>query len=170
MTSESKKILLVLRHAKSSWKDTNISDKERPLNKRGRNQGVKMGTLLKDLNDIPDYIIRSDAKRAVETSELIIKSSEYNGQINTNSLLYDENSTEQYIKVLSQIPNNYCKVLIIGHNPSVEDVIEKLTNKIETMKTCSLAKIGLNIKDWKDITSSHHNELINIWHPNFRDE
>ena len=100
MTLESKKILLILRHAKSSWKDTNIPDKERPLNKRGRNQGLKMGSLLKDLNNLPDYIIRSDAKRAVETSELVVKSSEYNGQMNTNSSLYDQNSADQYIKVL----------------------------------------------------------------------
>ena len=170
MTLESKKILLILRHAKSSWKDINIPDKERPLNKRGRNQGLKMGSLLKDLNNLPDYIIRSDAKRAVETSELVVKSSEYNGQMNTNSSLYDQNSADQYIKVLAQTPNNYSKVLIIGHNPSVENIIEKLTDKIETMKTCSLAKIDLNIKDWKDIQNSYHNELTNIWHPNFREE
>ena len=60
------KMLLLLRHAKSSWKDEDISDHERPLNKRGKKDAPKMGKLLKNLNLTPDKIISSSAKRAAQ--------------------------------------------------------------------------------------------------------
>lgn len=171
MTSEdNKKILLVLRHAKSSWNDNSIPDQERPLNKRGRNQGSKMGKLIKKLDLVPDYIISSTAKRAIDTSKLIVEFSGFNGKINTDSSLYNQTS-EQYVKVLAGIPDIYSKVLIVGHNPSIENLIEKLTNRIELMKTCSLARIDIKIKSWKDITNERDKSiLINIWRPNVKTE
>ncbi len=133
-----KKILLVLRHAKSSWKDSELLDHDRPLNKRGKNQGSKMGKLVKEMDLVPDYIISSTAKRAIDTSELIAEFSGYSGRITLDSSLYHQASPEQYTKVLASISDNHNKVLIVGHNPSVENLIEKLTNRIELMKTCSL--------------------------------
>jgi phosphohistidine phosphatase len=167
---DNKKTLLVLRHAKSNWNDNSLTDHERPLNKRGRNQGSKMGKLLKELDLIPDYILSSTAKRAIDTSELIVEFSGFKGKINSDSSLYHQTS-EQYIKVLADIPDIYSKVLIVGHNPSIENLIEKLTNRIELMKTCYLARIDINIKSWKDITSERDKSvLIDIWRPNVKKE
>ncbi len=170
-SNDDKKILLILRHAKSSWKDNALHDHERPLNKRGKNQGLKIGKLLKELDLVPDYIISSTAKRAIDTSELVAEFSAYDGKINTDSSLYNQSSVEQYIKVLASISNNYHKILIVGHNPTVENLIEKLTNRIELMKTCSLARIDIKIKNWKDIVNEmYKNDLINIWHPSSKKE
>ena len=166
-----KKILLVLRHAKSSWKDSELPDHDRPLNKRGKNQGSKMGKLVKEMDLVPDYIISSTAKRAIDTSELIAEFSGYSGRIALDSSLYHQDSSEQYTKVLASISDNHSKVLIVGHNPSVENLIEKLTNRIELMKTCSLVRIDIKIKSWKDIISEKDKSvLINIWHPNVKNE
>jgi phosphohistidine phosphatase len=167
---DNKKTLLVLRHGKSSWNDNSLLDHERPLNKRGRNQGSKMGKLLKELDLVPDFIISSTAKRAIDTAELIVEFSGFNGKINSDSSLYNQTS-EQYIKVLAELPDNYSKVLIVGHNPSLENLIEKLTNRTELMKTCYLARIDINIKSWKDITRERDKSvLVNKWRPNEKNE
>ena len=164
-----RKILLILRHAKSSWKNNSfLPDHDRPLNKRGQKQGIRMGKLLKELGNIPDYIITSSAKRAVDTSKLIVESSGYGGRVELESSLYHQASAEQCVKILSKVPNGYIKVLLIGHNPSLEGLINKLTNRTDIMKTCSLAQIDLRIKSWKDIDCEDKviGSLVNIWHPN----
>jgi phosphohistidine phosphatase len=163
-----RKILLILRHAKSSWKNISfLPDHDRPLNKRGQKQGIRMGKLLKELG-IPDYIVASTAKRAVETSKLVVESSGYSGRVDLDSSLYHQASAEQFVKILSKIPDRYNKVLLIGHNPSLEGLINKLTNRTEIMKTCSLAQIDVRIKSWKDIVYEENviGILVNVWHPN----
>jgi phosphohistidine phosphatase len=99
-----------------------------------------------------------------------VEFSGFNGKINSDSSLYNQTS-EQYIKVIADIPDIYSRVLIVGHNPSIENLIEKLTNRIELMKTCYLARIDINIKRWKDIISERDKSvLINIWRPNIKKE
>src|SRR6188508_372376 len=81
-----------------------------------------MGTLLKELQLVLDYVIRSTAKRAVDTVNSVAEFCGYEGEINHDSLLYQA-SAEQYAKVLSVIPDDYHRVLIVGHNPAVEDML-----------------------------------------------
>ena len=58
------KELLILRHAKSSWKDPSLDDHDRPLNKRGKKASKRMGQLLADEGIVPDLILSSTARRA----------------------------------------------------------------------------------------------------------
>ena len=64
------KVLLLMRHAKSSWGDPTIKDHDRPLNNRGKKDAPRMGKLLKENNLIPDIILSSTAKRAEMTQSL----------------------------------------------------------------------------------------------------
>lgn len=170
LTDDKKKVLLILRHAKSTLKYGDIPDHERPLNKRGKKQAPEMGVLLKQLQLVPDYVISSTAKRAVDTAKAVAEYCGYDGEINHDSLLYQA-SAEQYAKVLSVVPDDCHRVLIVGHNPAVEDLIEKLTNAIELMKTCSLAQIDLNVKSWRDLIIERNNyTLVSVWHPTAKDE
>ena len=61
------KLLSLLRHAKSSWKDTSLVDHDRPLAKRGERNAPRMGRLLKDEKLVPDLIVSSTARRARDT-------------------------------------------------------------------------------------------------------
>ena len=65
------KTLLALRHAKSSWGNANLTDFERPLNKRGQRDAPRMGELLKERDLTPDLIITSSAERALATAEAV---------------------------------------------------------------------------------------------------
>ena len=68
------KSLLILRHAKSSWKNLDLSDHDdRPLNKRGKNDAPRLGKLLRKENLIPDVIISSTAIRAHDTAKAVAK-------------------------------------------------------------------------------------------------
>jgi phosphohistidine phosphatase len=166
-----KRILLILRHGKSVLKEDGLSDYDRSLNQQGKNQASATGKLIRNIDLVPDYIISSTARRAIDTSEIVAKFSDYNGKINTNPSLYHQNSAENYINVLADMSDEYYKVLVVGHNPSIEDLIEKLTNRIEIMRTCSLARIDIKIKSWRDIIKYGKDkiEFYKIWYSDVKD-
>ena len=81
------KTLLILRHAKSSWKFPDLSDHDRPLNRRGKQDAPRMGRLLKEKGLVPDLVISSTATRAKDTATAVAKHSGYKGRkINFESL------------------------------------------------------------------------------------
>ena len=82
------KTLLLLRHAKSSWKDKDASDHDRPLNKRGKRNAALMGWLLQKEVLVPDIIVSSTAVRARDTAVRVAKSCYYKGQITYADSLY----------------------------------------------------------------------------------
>ena len=82
------KSLLILRHAKSSWKHPELSDHNRPLSKRGKNDAPRMGNLLKKEKLIPDMIISSTAIRAHLTAEAVAKACGYKAEVTLNRSLY----------------------------------------------------------------------------------
>ncbi len=75
-----KRVLTLVRHAKSSWNDANLSDFERPLNSRGLKNAPEMGKRLADENYLVDSIISSPAVRAITTAEFIASEIEFNIQ------------------------------------------------------------------------------------------
>jgi len=82
------KSVLILRHAKSSWKHPDVNDHDRPLNKRGKRDAPHMGEILQNEHLVPDLIISSSAKRARSTAKAVAKAAEYKGDITFNQSLY----------------------------------------------------------------------------------
>jgi phosphohistidine phosphatase len=145
------KTLLFLRHAKSSWKDITLVDHKRPLNKRGKKDAPIMGDYLKNNKLTPDLIISSTAKRAKDTSKLVAEHCGYNKDIQSSKLLYVTITPRDYLITIGGISNKYHRVLLIGHNPILEEVLETVTGEQIRMKTCSLVHISLPIKFWKEV-------------------
>lgn len=160
------KVLLILRHAKSSWKNKKVNDHDRPLNKRGRKEAVKMGEYLKNMNLMPDTIITSSALRAIETTTLLCRQSGYNGLVEVNFSFHEGNTTS-YLQSISTSHEDKDMLLIVGHNPTLEQLISLLTNKTVRLPTCTLVQIKLNIANWNKVI--HHSgskpEIVNIWRP-----
>src|ERR1044072_9796764 len=123
-----KKKLLLLRHAKSSWDDPSLSDYDRPLNNRGKQNASTMGNFLKKENLIPDLIISSPAKRANKTADIIAKKSGYDKTILESKVLYAA-TIDDYRDVIQNIKNEYKSVLLVGHNPTIEDVVERVAGE-----------------------------------------
>ena len=158
------KTLLVLRHAKSSWKDDNLPDRERPLNKRGQEDAPKMGELLRRQNVIPDLVLSSTAQRARSTAELATDACGYEGQVEYKDELYSFEA-EPYLNALSRLAEAYQCVMIVGHNPAMEELVEALTGEYLPMPTAALAQIELPIEHWSDLANRRSGKLVNLWRP-----
>jgi phosphohistidine phosphatase len=158
------KSLLVLRHAKSSRKDPDLTDHDRPLNKRGKRDAPRVGRLLKKEHLVPDIIISSTAMRARATAEAVAKASGYKEDITFNRSLYAA-GPQAYIDVLHDLPDDRVRALIIGHNPGLEELVEMLTGEIHPMPTCSLAHVKLRVGKWLDIDNKIKGQVAEIWRP-----
>jgi phosphohistidine phosphatase len=145
------KTLFILRHAKSSWDDPKLSDFDRPLNKRGLEAAPFMGKLMKKRKIQPDIILSSPAKRALQTAELVKKAGELKANIILNKEIY-EATASKLLSILSKLEEKYSSVLLVGHNPSLEELLKTLTGKDESMPTAALAKIKLRISEWEQIS------------------
>lgn len=159
------KTLLLLRHGKSSWKDKKLSDHDRPLKKRGRAAAQRIGRLLRDLILVPDHILTSSAVRAMETTQLAAKTAEYRGDIETVPALYHADQ-RTLATIVSHVPNRFASVLIVGHNPDLEEWLAQLIGRAEEFPTAALAQVVLPLDSWLDFSLDTHGELKALWRPN----
>jgi phosphohistidine phosphatase len=158
------KTLLLLRHAKSSWKHPELADHDRPLNKRGKRTAPLMGALLQDEDLIPDLMLCSSAVRAHTTGLLVAKACAYDGEIKRIRKLYLA-EPQAYIEVLRQVAEKHARVLVVGHNPGLEALIEALTGEAMAMPTAALAQVELSLKRWSDLDTDTDCKLVNVWWP-----
>ena len=158
------KTLLILRHAKSSWNNANLTDHERPLNKRGKADAPRMGKLLADEELTPDLIITSSAERALTTAEQVALASGYEAEIIVTRELYHADP-EDYLEVLREKAGSNERVMVVGHNPGMEALVEELTGSYELMPTAALAQVKLPIASWGELVEGVVGELVGVWRP-----
>jgi phosphohistidine phosphatase len=158
------KTLLILRHAKSSWKDLHLADHDRPLNKRGKKDAPRMGQLLLDEGLLPDLIISSTAKRARNTVEGLLEGSGYSPEVQYTRDFY-HGYTDTFIDILGALDDKYEQVMIVGHNPGLEELLEVLTGDYERVPTAALAQVQLPIHSWADLGDEPQGELVAVWRP-----
>jgi len=139
------KTLLILRHAKSSWEFADLSDHDRPLSSRGKRDAPRIGRKLLKEGLIPQLIISSPAVRAYSTAEKVAKACGYDGEISVESSLYGSGYKE-YLNVLQTQNDQYDIIMLVGHNPHSEQLLETLTGKMITMPTCTVAYVRLPIE------------------------
>ena len=159
------KTLLLMRHAKSSWKDPELADHERPLNKRGKLNAPRMGRLLRDQDLTPDLILSSTARRARQTADAVADLSGYQGELRLEDELYAA-PTETCLEVLQGLQEDALNcVLLVGHNPGLEELLDLLTGEAALLPTAAIAQIALPINRWGDLTSDVEGRLLNLWNP-----
>lgn len=116
------KHLLLLRHAKSSWDDPTLDDHERPLAPRGRKAARLIAAHLRDNHVQVSLVLCSSAQRARDTLELV----QPPGQVLIERGLYDA-SAQQLLERLREVPDEHDAVMLVGHNPAIEDLAGALT-------------------------------------------
>lgn len=158
------KTLLLLRHAKSSWKQDELPDQERPLNKRGKKEAPKVGKYLKENNLVPDLILSSTARRAHDTARAVAEECGFDGQIDLYQDLYLSDPA-CYLDILRCLPDDARRVLVVGHNPDVEDLLTLLTDVSEHMTTAALAVVDLPISSWQELNEATDGRLQTLWSP-----
>jgi phosphohistidine phosphatase len=146
------KILYLLRHAKSSWDDPDLSDFNRPLNKRGLKTAPKMGAVMRKRKLQPDLILSSPAARAKETTRLVSEAAGLKTEVRYEQGIY-EASVDRLLKIVSQIDESVNTAMLVGHNPGFEELLSALTGESQRMPTAALACIELKVKKWSDASA-----------------
>jgi phosphohistidine phosphatase len=157
------KSLLILRHAKSSWEDTELDDHDRPLAERGKRDAPLVGELIRERGLVPDLVLSSTAKRARKTAWKTAASCGYAGAIELDARLY-HGDPETIMSVLRELPEECERALIVGHNPALEELLEALTGHFEPLTTAALARVDLAIGTWDELGPAT-GEIVGLWRP-----
>lgn len=123
-----------------------------------------MGELLRQHGLIPELVISSDAVRARLTAEAVAEAARYAGEILLDQHLYMA-SPADILSVLRTLPGNAETVMIVGHNPGLEELVERLTGEQQDLPTAALAQIVLPIEQWRDLKLSTRGTLLGHWRP-----
>jgi len=158
------KTLLILRHAKSSWKKPDLPDHDRPLNKRGKKEAPKVGQYLKEKDLVPDLILCSTARRAMETAQAVADACGFEGKVDYQKDLY-LSEPAIYLDILHCLPDEARRVMVVGHNPDVEELLTMLTEVDEHLTTSALAVVDLPISSWEELNEATDGKLQILWVP-----
>tara|TARA_E500000081_G_scaffold96110_1_gene97185 strand:+ start:4334 stop:4816 length:483 start_codon:yes stop_codon:yes gene_type:complete len=143
------KEIFFLRHAKSSWDDFALKDFDRPLSTRGIQDAELMGNFFRSKKIKLDLVLSSPSKRTKETIEHFFSKDKPKLEFIDN--IYHA-SMEDILDELYQISEEINTVMIVGHNPSMHDITEFLTQKfLNKYPTCALAQITTENK-WTELT------------------
>ena len=137
------KTLILVRHAKSSWDETGLSDSERPLNERGKKDAPEMAGRLRKRGVKVDHFISSPAERAFRTARYFAK--EFDAKkddIQVEKALYGALAS-QFEQVVAAFKDKYRTVFLFSHNPGITDYANTLTTvQTDNIPTCGVFEIG----------------------------
>ncbi len=147
------KLLTLVRHAKSSWKDADLTDFERPLNKRGERNAPVMGRKFAAALPRPDLFVASPAKRALATAQIFTAEAALPAPpLALEPDLY-EADVPDFLRVIRGLDPAAQHVAIFAHNPALTEVANLLSDAgIPNIPTSGLVRIRLNVERWTDVT------------------
>jgi phosphohistidine phosphatase len=155
--------LWLMRHAKSAWDDPTLADHDRPLNRRGRNAAPRMACILAAQAPLPQFVLCSTAVRTRQTWDLIAPALP-TVPVDYRESLYHAATTTLWTE-LRTISDSIASLLMIGHNPGLEDWLAELTGQRESLPTGALVQLTTTADRWSDLTHGQRCQLINLWRP-----
>lgn len=161
------KTLWLLRHAKSSWKDAALPDHDRPLKKRGRKAAVVIAAVLVEQEPFPDAVLCSTAVRARETWQIV--SETIAPQRTVPSVEYQADlyhaSSETMRDIIAGLPKDHAAVLLVGHNPGLEEFVWDITGTETEIPTAALVRINFAEDSWASAAAAGNGTLAGLWRP-----
>lgn len=145
------KRLYLLRHAKSSWDDPELADHDRPLASRGRRAAKAMKRYMRQREIAAELVLCSTARRARETFERI-EPALADAEVRYEPDLYAA-TAEALLERLRRVPDEIDSVLLIGHNPAIEQLARDLARPELPAKfpTAALATLEVSATSWRDV-------------------
>ena len=146
------KTLFLVRHASSNLDYGNLKDFERILSDQGKIEAKLMGKRLFKMNNIPEHIISSGAQRAISTACILSHELNYDkDQIEINNSIYNT-SYDNLVSIIKDTLNDYQKLMIVGHNPSLHNVSQILSSEnINNFPPATICCIDFDNHDWNQI-------------------
>lgn len=145
------KTLIVVRHAKSSWDDPELSDFNRPLNDRGERDAPRMAKVLKERELAIDAVLSSPAVRALTTCQVFVEGLGLRkSDIQLVKELYHAGD-EMILNVVKGISDGASVAMLFGHNPGLTDFVNNLLEEeIDNIPTTGIVGCTLKIEKWRD--------------------
>ena len=149
------KTLVLCRHAKSDWPE-GVADVNRPLKERGYKDAEFLGKLLAKKQFLPDRIVSSPAKRALNTAEIMRKNLNYKKDILVQPSVYYE-GTSSLISFVRDLPRELDTVMIFGHNPTMENAVRFILKADAPfiMPTSAMACLEIDGYSWTGIEEAN---------------
>ncbi|MBU0664792.1 MAG: histidine phosphatase family protein [Proteobacteria bacterium] len=163
------KNLFLVRHAKSSWADPSLADRERPLNKRGLRDAPLMGQRLAGRKVRVDAIWSSPAQRALETARFFASTLKYpRKEIELRDRLYT-NTIDDLLLEIRSCPDEIKSLLVVGHNPVISGFANFLIGHakdthIESIPTCGIVAINFQRPSWQ-LLKEHEGRFLFFDYP-----
>jgi phosphohistidine phosphatase len=149
----------LLRHAKSSWAETEKADFDRPLAARGEKTAPRMGAFLAEQQVLPELILCSTARRARTTLDLVLPHLGASPEVVFEDEVYHA-SAPALLKRLRKVPDGTQHVMIVGHNPALQSLavdlaatgdkhdLRALTSKLPT---AAIVVLSFEVKRWRQV-------------------
>ncbi len=159
------KTLYLVRHAKSSWNNANLSDHDRPLNDRGERDAPQMGKRLLKRKPHPATIISSSAVRAATTATILAEAIGYPiSDLAIDERLYGA-EPKDVILIIHELDDGIDCVMLVGHNPTFTELINALSeSQIQNVPTCGMAVLKFQTNTWSKIGRAK-GELLDFDYP-----
>ncbi|MDO7854672.1 SixA phosphatase family protein [Hymenobacter convexus] len=150
------KTLYLLRHAKSSWSFDELSDQERPLNDRGRDDAPAMGKALAKRRICPDLVVSSPAVRAMSTAVLVAREMQYpHDKITVEPGIYGAD-VDGLLAVIRELPDAAASVLLVGHNPTITETANELSpTSFNEMPTAAVVCLHFDTDKWEEVSKQN---------------
>ena len=150
------KTLVLVRHAKSSWKDESLADRDRPLNRRGERDAPEMARRLADLVGRPDLILSSPARRALATARVVADVVGYPVEaIREDERIYQA-TPAAILEVIRGVDNGIDRVFLFGHNPGLTELVNELSEPaVDNVPTCGVVELRLTTGRWSDVSRAN---------------
>ena len=160
------KTLTLLRHAKSSWKDANLQDRERPLNGRGQRDAPVMAQRINEAGIRPSLILSSPAVRAWTTAKIIAHEIGYPLEfLQQEDRLYHA-STNKILNIIAEQDTGFNNLMIVGHNPGLTDFANFLVADLtDNIPTSGIVSFEIDSDDWS-LDGDQETKLMVFDYPN----
>ena len=158
------KTLTIVRHAKSSWREVGLTDRERPLNKRGKRDAPAMGARIEEYGIRPSLIISSPAVRAWTTARIIAETISYPVEfLQREDGLYLA-SLDQILDVVMAQDDGFNHLMVVGHNPGLTDFVNYLSPGLTgILQTAGLVSVEIEQEDWNLYERPQTTLLVHDW-------
>ncbi|RMF44214.1 MAG: histidine phosphatase family protein [Planctomycetota bacterium] len=157
--------LMLMRHAKSSWKEPGMADHDRPLNRRGTKAATFMGWWLKEQGLEPDVILASTARRVQETVHLMRQEGWAADAVVLNERRLYLAYPDTILECVAGLSTEWNTAMAVGHNPGMADLVSTLAGQVIEFPTAAIAVFQSPAEDWCTAVRSNDWELLHLWKP-----
>ena len=143
------KILTLVRHAKSSWSDSDLEDHERPLNRRGQRDAPEMAGRINEAGIRPSLILCSTSVRTWTTAKIIAKEISYPPEFLQREAELYLAGLNTFLDVVGEQDEGFNSIMIVGHNPGLTDFANYLQPGLtHNVPTCAVISVSIDSKNW----------------------